>query len=72
MNGQAQRAHLAMAFAQGADWLLLDEPLNNLDMAYSRALMARLAKPVRASERSVVTVKHEVNYAAAWADHISP
>ena len=69
-GGQAQRAHLAMTFAQGTDWLLLDEPLNNLDMAHSRALMARLADLVRGSARSVVTVVHEVNYAAAWADHV--
>lgn len=69
-GGQAQRAHLAMTFAQGTDWLLLDEPLNNLDMAHSRALMARLTELVRGSGRSVVTVVHEVNYAAAWADHI--
>ncbi|MBV0892612.1 ATP-binding cassette domain-containing protein [Paracoccus sp. Z118] len=69
-GGQAQRAHLAMTFAQGTDWLLLDEPLNNLDMAHSRTLMARLADLVRGSGRSVVTVVHEVNYAAAWADHI--
>ena len=69
-GGQAQRAHLAMTFAQGTDWLLLDEPLNNLDMAHARALMARLSDLVRDSGRSVVTVVHEVNYAAAWADHI--
>ncbi|MCZ0963361.1 iron ABC transporter ATP-binding protein [Paracoccus benzoatiresistens] len=69
-GGQAQRAHLAMTFAQGTDWLLLDEPLNNLDMAHARALMARLADLVRGSGRSVVTVIHEVNYAAAWADHV--
>ena len=69
-GGQAQRAHLAMTFAQGTDWLLLDEPLNNLDMAHSRTLMARLADLVGARGRSVLTVVHEVNYAAAWADHI--
>ncbi|HRO14380.1 MAG TPA: ATP-binding cassette domain-containing protein, partial [Paracoccus sp. (in: a-proteobacteria)] len=46
-GGQDQRAHLAMTFAQGTDWLLLDEPLNNLDVAHSRALMARLADLVR-------------------------
>lgn len=69
-GGQAQRAHLAMTFAQCTDWLLLDEPLNNLDMAHSRALMARLAEMVAGTGKSVVTVVHEVNYAAAWADHI--
>lgn len=69
-GGQAQRAFLAMTFAQDTDWLLLDEPLNNLDMSHARALMARLSDLVRQSGKSVVVVVHEVNYAAAWADHI--
>ena len=68
-GGQAQRAFLAMVLAQATDWLLLDEPLNNLDMAHARSLMARLAR-LRDSGKSVVTVIHEVNYAAAWADHV--
>ena len=69
-GGQAQRAYLAMTFAQDTDWLLLDEPLNNLDMSHARALMARLSRLVRNSGKSVVVVVHEVNYAAAWADHV--
>ena len=69
-GGQRQRAYVAMVLAQDTDYVLLDEPLNNLDMAHSRALMARLADLVRGSGRSVVTVVHEVNYAAAWADHV--
>ena len=69
-GGQAQRAHIAMAFAQDTDWLLLDEPLNNLDMAHARALMARLRALVDHGDRSVAMVVHEINYAAAWADHV--
>lgn len=69
-GGQAQRAHIAMCFAQDTPWLLLDEPLNNLDMAHSRALMQRVSDLVRRQGRSVVMVVHEINYAAAWADHI--
>lgn len=72
-GGQRQRAYVAMAFAQGTDWLLLDEPLNNLDMAHARGLMARLhamSRPQAAAPRSVVLVVHEINYAAAWADHV--
>ncbi len=69
-GGQQQRAHLAMVFAQGTDWLLLDEPLNNLDMFHARALMQRLREVARAHGRSVVIVVHEINYAAAYADHI--
>ncbi|MEH6773561.1 MAG: ATP-binding cassette domain-containing protein [Cereibacter changlensis] len=69
-GGQRQRAFVAMTFAQATDWLLLDEPLNNLDMVHARALMARLRSLVREEGKSVVLVVHEVNYAAAWADHI--
>jgi len=69
-GGQAQRAHIAMAFAQDTDWMLLDEPLNNLDMAHARALMRRLRDLVDNRGRSVGMVVHEINYAAAWADHV--
>jgi iron complex transport system ATP-binding protein len=68
-GGQRQRAHLAMAFAQDTDWLLLDEPLAALDMAHARSLMRELAA-LRDRGRSVVMVLHEVNHAAAWADHV--
>ena len=68
-GGQRQRAHLAMAFAQDTGWLLLDEPLAALDMAHARALMQELAA-LRDAGRSVVMVLHEVNHAAAWADHV--
>lgn len=72
-GGQRQRAFVAMGFAQDTDWLLLDEPLNNLDMYHARALMARihaLSRPFAARPRSIVMVVHEINYVAAWADHV--
>ena len=68
-GGQAQRAQIAMAFAQDTEWLLLDEPLNNLDMAHARGLMALLRARADAG-RGVAVVVHEINYAAAWADHV--
>ncbi|MEM9649082.1 MAG: ATP-binding cassette domain-containing protein, partial [Bacteroidota bacterium] len=34
-GGQQQRAFLAMVVAQDTDYILLDEPLNNLDMKHS-------------------------------------
>lgn len=69
-GGQAQRAHIAMTVAQDTDWLLLDEPLNNLDLAHARSLMVRVAGLVRGDRRGAVVVVHDVNHAAAWADHI--
>src|SRR5690606_18282809 len=34
-GGQKQRAFIAMVIAQDTDYILLDEPLNNLDMKHS-------------------------------------
>ncbi|TGD63674.1 ATP-binding cassette domain-containing protein [Tabrizicola sp. WMC-M-20] len=68
-GGQRQRAFIAMTLAQGADWLLLDEPLAALDMAHARGVMARLAD-LRDAGRSIVVVLHDINHAAVWADHI--
>ncbi|WP_424926539.1 ABC transporter ATP-binding protein [Amaricoccus tamworthensis] len=69
-GGQKQRAFIAMAHAQATDWLLLDEPLNNLDMFHARKLMRDLDTLSRELNRSVVMVVHEINYACAWADHV--
>jgi iron complex transport system ATP-binding protein len=69
-GGQRQRAFLAMAYAQDTQYLLLDEPLNNLDIAASRLLMQRLRDLAGQQGRTVVIVLHDINYAAAYADRI--
>ncbi|RJF78429.1 ATP-binding cassette domain-containing protein [Azospirillum cavernae] len=69
-GGQRQRAFVAMAFCQGTDYLLLDEPLNNLDMMYARQMMRLLREMVEQRGRTVVIVLHDINYAAAYADRI--
>jgi iron complex transport system ATP-binding protein len=69
-GGQRQRAHVAMTFAQDTDYVLLDEPLNNLDIAASRSLMKRLRALAHEHGRTVVTVLHDINYACAYADHM--
>ena len=45
-------------------------PLNNLDIAASRSLMALLQRLAREHGRTVVIVLHDINYACAYADHI--
>jgi len=69
-GGQRQRAFVAMTFAQETDYLLLDEPLSNLDLTFARALMRRLRRLADEHGRTVVVVLHDINYAAAWADRI--
>ncbi|MCG7494229.1 ABC transporter ATP-binding protein [Thalassobius sp. Cn5-15] len=69
-GGQRQRAFLAMAYTQDTDWLLLDEPLNNLDLKHARSLMAHLRQMVDHGGKSVVVVLHDLNFTLAWADHV--
>lgn len=69
-GGQRQRALVAMAYAQSTDYLLLDEPLNNLDIAAARQLMQALKKMADEGGKSIVIVLHDINYAAAFADRI--
>lgn len=69
-GGQRQRALVAMVHAQATDYLLLDEPLNNLDMVFARSLMKRLRNLADCYARTIVVVLHEINYAATWADNI--
>jgi iron complex transport system ATP-binding protein len=41
-GGQRQRAFVAMVLCQDTDYVLLDEPLNNLDMKHAMAMMKLL------------------------------
>jgi iron complex transport system ATP-binding protein len=69
-GGQRQKAFVAMTYAQDTDYLLLDEPLNNLDMASSRALMQQLQFLAHRTGKTIIIVLHEINYAASYADWI--
>ncbi|MDJ0318768.1 MULTISPECIES: iron ABC transporter ATP-binding protein [Arthrobacter] len=69
-GGQRQRAYVAMVLAQDTDYVLLDEPLNNLDMKHSAQMMALLQKAAVELGRTVVIVLHDINFAGHYADHI--
>jgi iron complex transport system ATP-binding protein len=69
-GGQRQRALVSMALAQGTDYLLLDEPLNNLDMYFSRELMRSLRTIADEKGKTIIIVLHDINQAGAHADRI--
>ncbi|GMM97285.1 ABC transporter ATP-binding protein [Microbacterium sp. MTN4-26] len=69
-GGQRQRAFVAMALAQNTDFLLLDEPLNNLDPRHAVSLMKLLRRLVAEREMTVVVVMHDINVAAQFADDV--
>ena len=69
-GGQRQRAFVAMVLAQDTEYLLLDEPLNNLDVAHAHAMLTTLRRAADELNKTVVIVVHDINYASCWADQI--
>lgn len=69
-GGQRQRAYIAMVIAQNTEYILLDEPLNNLDMKHSVQIMKVLRRLVDELGKTVVIVIHDINFASCYSDYI--
>ena len=68
-GGQRQRVWVAMALAQQAGILLLDEPTTFLDIAHQVELMDLFAELNRGGV-TVGAVLHDLNHAARYASHV--
>lgn len=69
-GGQRQRAYIAMVIAQDTDYVLLDEPTNNLDIYHASNLMRTVRRLCDELGKTVILVLHEINYAAFYSDYI--
>jgi iron complex transport system ATP-binding protein len=69
-GGQRQRAFIAMVIAQDTEYILLDEPLNNLDMKHSVQIMKILRRLVDELGKTVIIVLHDINFASVYSDQI--
>ncbi|WBT09500.1 ATP-binding cassette domain-containing protein [Corynebacterium sp. SCR221107] len=69
-GGQRQRAYVAMVLCQETDYVLLDEPLNNLDIAHAVEMMKHIERAAREFGRTIIVVLHDINFAARYADAI--
>ena len=69
-GGQRQRAYIAMVIAQNTEYILLDEPLNNLDMKHAVDIMKILKWLVEVLGKTVLIVIHDINFASCYSDHI--
>lgn len=69
-GGQRQRAYIAMVMAQDTEYILLDEPLNNLDMKHSVQIMKVLRRLVDERGKTIVLVIHDINFASCYSDYI--
>ncbi|MCL1924896.1 MAG: ATP-binding cassette domain-containing protein [Defluviitaleaceae bacterium] len=69
-GGQRQRAYIAMVVAQDTEYILMDEPLNNLDMKHSVQIMKILRKLVDDLGKTILVVIHDINFASCYSDNI--
>lgn len=69
-GGQRQRAFVAMVICQDTDYVLLDEPLNNLDMKHSVSMMQQLRRAADELGKTIVLVMHDINFASCYSDLI--
>ncbi|WP_119393971.1 iron ABC transporter ATP-binding protein [Salinibius halmophilus] len=69
-GGQRQRAFIAMILAQDTEYILLDEPLNNLDMKHAVSIMKLMQQAARDMHKKIIIVLHDINFASVYADQI--
>lgn len=68
-GGMQQKVYLAMALAQDADTILMDEPTTYLDISHQLRVM-ELAKELAKDGKAVVMVLHDLSQALQTADHV--
>ena len=69
-GGTRQKCYLAMALAQGADTLLLDEPTSFLDIGCQLDLMS-LCRELAAQGKAVAVVLHDLPLALGHGDRVA-
>lgn len=69
-GGQLQRAWLASALAQETDVLLLDEPINHLDLRYQVEVLDLVRSLADEHGVAVGVVLHDLDHAAEVADRV--
>ena len=68
-GGMQQKVYIAMALAQDADTILMDEPTTYLDIVHQLRLM-EMAKQLATEGKAVVMVLHDLTQALEIADKV--
>ncbi|MGI6192066.1 MAG: ABC transporter ATP-binding protein [Christensenellales bacterium] len=65
-GGELQRTFLAQVLAQDPKIILLDEPVNHLDLLYQKRVLELLNGWMRQKGRAVISVVHDLSLAKAF------
>lgn len=69
-GGMRQRAWVALVLAQDTDIILMDEPVNHLDINYQYAVLKLIHTLSRQHGKTIAVVLHDLNLAMAFADNV--
>ena len=69
-GGELQRVMVAMALAQEAEYLLLDEPTTHLDVSYQQGLLRTLRSLLASRSVTILCSLHDLNLASIYSDRI--
>ena len=70
-GGERKRAALSRAFLSDADVILLDEPLNSLDVGLKRRIDDYFLEMIKNDKKSAIYVTHDLDEALFIADEIT-
>ncbi len=69
-GGELQRVMIARTIAQDTPWIILDEPVSNLDIRHQYDLMRFLEKLKDEKGKTVIAILHDLNLASRFCDRI--
>ena len=68
-GGETQRVFLAQVFAQNPQVLILDEPVNHLDLKYQQHIFTLIREWLKEPGRAVMSVVHDLSLARKYGTH---
>ena len=69
-GGERQRVMIARTIAQDTPWVILDEPVSNLDVKHQAELMLVLERLRKEKGKTIVAILHDLNLASTFCTQI--